>query len=317
MHRPKVDIVIVNWNSGRLLYECLKSIRTSRDISLIKRITVVDNASTDGSADCLEMPGLTIELVRNGRNAGFAAACNLGASRGSADYVLFLNPDIRLFDGSLEKPIAFMESPEGADIGIVGIQLVGDRGEILRSCSRFPTPGALFMRSLGIGILFPRLGSLMADWDHGDSRFVDQVMGAFFLIRRGLFERLGGFDERFFVYYEDVDLSFRARESGWHSFYLTETRAYHKGRGTTEQAKAERLFYSLRSRVLYVFKHFSRPAACAVLFGVLFAEPIARLLYGALGRSNTEIGEVLRGYLMLWRSVPTMLKAEWSRGESR
>ena len=317
MNRPKADIVIVNWNSGRLLRECLESISSSSDASLIERALVVDNASTDGSADGLESLGFPIELVRNRCNLGFGAACNLGASKGVADYILFLNPDVRFFDGSLKKPIMYMESPESAGVGIVGVQLVGDGGKVWRSCSRFPAPSSLFLKSLGLEALFPRLGSFMVDWDHEDSRFVDQVMGAFFLIRRGLFEQLGGFDERFFVYFEDVDLSLRARKAGWQSFYLAEAQAYHKGRGTTDRVKAERLLYSSTSKVLYGFKHFSLPAAFLVLFGALFAEPIARLLSAPLGRSSAEIVEVLRGYRMLWRSMPGAIKMAWCKEEEK
>ncbi len=106
---------------------------------------------------------------------------------------------------------------------------------------------------------------------------VDQVMGAFFLVRRSVFEALGGFDERFFVYYEDLDFAVRARAHGWSSVYIATAQAFHRGQGTTEGATARRTFYFCRSRILYARKHFSMPGAFAVMAATLTLEPFARL----------------------------------------
>ena len=137
---PKIDIIIVNWNSGKQLHECLQSIGTAtKDGSNLGNIIVVDNASVDGSADELQNFNLPLTIIRNNINRGFAAACNQGASESKADYLLFLNPDVQLFENSLSVPIAFMERPENRHIGIVGIQLVDEEGRISRTCARFPT----------------------------------------------------------------------------------------------------------------------------------------------------------------------------------
>src|SRR5258708_40080093 len=101
----------------------------------------------------------------------------------------------------------------------------------------------------------------MSDCDYFDTRRVDVVTGAFLLVRRGIFEVLGGFDERFFVYLEDVDFLYRVGQAGWRCYYLAAARAYHRGGGCSEQAKAARLFYALRSRILYSYKHFGRASA--------------------------------------------------------
>lgn len=110
---------------------------------------------------------------------------------------------------------------------------------------------------------FPRKfpSHFMQDFDHCSSREVDHVIGAFFLVRRSVFEQLKGFDERYFVYLEDLDFSLRARKAGWKTYYLADATAYHKGGGTSEQVKAHRLFYSLRSRMIYGFRHFNLSAA--------------------------------------------------------
>lgn len=144
----------------------------------------------------------------------------------------------------------------------------------------------------------------MTEWEHTCTRQVDQVMGAFFLIRHSVFVLLDRFDERFFVYFEEVDLSLRAKQQGWRSVYLAEAQAYHKGGGVSEQVKAHRLFYSLRSRILYAFKHFNRIAAWTVSFITLVIEPMTRLIRGLVRRSPGEVSDTARGFAMLWKDAP-------------
>jgi GT2 family glycosyltransferase len=134
-----------------------------------------------------------------------------------------------------------------------------------------------------------------------ETRDVDQIIGAFFLVRRSLFERLGGFDERFFVYFEEVDFSMRARELGFRSRLLAEATACHHGGLSSEQVRAERLFYSLRSRLLYAAKHFSAPERGSVAAVTLFIEPLVRAAAAAGRLSGREIVETMRAYGMLAR----------------
>jgi len=307
---PKIDIVIVNWNSGAQLLECLASL-INADLASVElgNVVVVDNASTDDSLQGIEDPRLPLRIVRNRDNRGFAAACNQGALEVDFEFLLFLNPDTILFQNSLVTPLNFMDRPDNADIGIIGIQLVDDNGRISRSCARFPTPGTFLVKMLGLDRLFPSIfpGHFMTEWDHGDSRTVDQVMGAFFLVRRSLFNTLGGLDERFFVYFEEVDFSLSTHKAGWRSYYLAEARAYHKGGGTSDQAKAARLYYELRSRILYCFKHYNVMTATAVMMGTLLIEPVARLLLGLARLSATDVIETGRGFVLLWGDVPKLL----------
>ena len=306
-----LDTVIVNWNSGGQLRRCLASIQAANCEKFeLTRVVVVDNASCDGSANELDGGILPLTLIRNTENRGFAAACNCGAKTSQADYLLFLNPDVCLLSASLIEPVAFMEKPENAKVGICGIQLLDEQGQISRTCSGFPTAFTHFSQMLGFDRLFPKLfpGHLLKRSDHGPSKDVNHVMGAFFLIRRALFESLQGFDERFFVYLEDLDLSFRVFEAGWQSYYLATARAYHKGGGCSEQVKAARLFYSLRSRILYSYKHFGWAAATGLLTGTLLVEPFSRLAWAAWRESMQEIRETLRAYTMLWRALPALLR---------
>src|SRR2546422_6121032 len=249
-----IDIVIVNWNAGPQLAHCLESIvAAGRNGIHIRRIVVVDNGSFDDSLPTREIAGLAPIMIRNERNRGFARACNQGAANSSADYLLFLNPDTSLLNNSLAEPVAFMERGENRRIGILGIQLLDTDGRIAPTCARFPTPVRFFATMLGLDRALPGVfpPHFMVEWDHKQSREVDQVIGAFFLVRRSVFEDLGGFDERFFVYFEEVDLSLRARALGWPTFYLSTVQAYHHGSGRMrKQEQATRLFYSLRSRIL-------------------------------------------------------------------
>ena len=210
---PSIDIVIVNWNAGGQLRDCLESIVSAdRYDAILERVVVVDNASHDGSADGLDDIGLPLELIRNSTNRGFAAACNEGTRGSTSDYALFLNPDTRLFGPSLTRPLQFMEQPENRRVGICGVKLVDEEGVVVLSCTRFPTPRILLARLLGLSHLFPAWfrSHEMLEWDHSESRKVDHVKGAFYLIRRPVFESLGGFDEDYFLYLEDLDLSLRA-----------------------------------------------------------------------------------------------------------
>ncbi len=136
-------------------------------------------------------------------------------------------------------------------------------------------------------------------------------MGAFFLVRRSLFEALGGFDERFFVYFEEVDLTVRARAMGWRTFYLSDARVYHKGGGTTDRVKAVRLFYSLRSRILYAYKHFGWWTGSALTVGTLVLEPFTRLTLAVAHMSVAELVATVGAYIMLLRAMPRTLKTAW------
>jgi GT2 family glycosyltransferase len=300
-----LDIVIVNWNSGARLRECLSSISTHAGEVDDITVTVVDNASTDGSAGNLPCLPCPVRIIRNPGNEGFGRACNLGARRGRAKYLLFLNPDARLHPGALSIPFRFMESGDAAGVGICGVRCIDATGTVARSCARFPTPGRMVVHSLGMDRLLPRIfpPHFLSEWPHDADRAVDQVIGAFFFVRRELFEQLDGFDERFFVYYEDLDFALRARQAGWNSRYLAAATIYHEGGGTSQQVTAQRLFYSLRSKLAFARKHFSAGGFVAVLLATLFLEPVSRIAYASLRGDHEGVADTVKAYLTLYRSV--------------
>lgn len=306
----QVDIVIVNWNSGEQIANCISSIARYGGTG-VAAVIVVDNGSTDRSADDLGTFDLPFKLVRNAKNVGFARACNQGASAGNSPYVLFLNPDTLLFGKSIASPLAFLCNPDHRDVGICGIQLVDGSGSVARTCARQPTLLRLIAGAIGLNKLsgVGSVGMAMRGWDHSSTRVVDQVIGAFFFTRRHLFESLQGFDERFFVYFEEVDFSCRARLAGWKTVYLSEAQAFHEGGGTSRQVKARRLFYSLRSRLLYGFKHFPLWQAWVLVAVTLFVEPVARVAF-CLGRGQLAgVRDTTRGYAMLWGAFRSMLRS--------
>ena len=266
---PTVSVVIVNWNSGQALRWCIASVAASVfERATLVEVVVVDNASVDDSL-AFEWPdSLQVRLIRNPRNLGFAAACNQGAARCSAGLLLFLNPDVVLEPPSIDTAAACFGRPKAGKLGVVGIMLRDRGGSPARSCARFFTPGRMLADILRIDRLFPagRLSHRMLDWDHRETRAVDHVIGAFYLIRADLFRSLSGFDERFFVYLEDLDLSRRVALRGWQCLYLAEASAFHAGCGCSRSVPLRRKCYGVISRIRYARKYLGK---CWVALGVL------------------------------------------------
>jgi N-acetylglucosaminyl-diphospho-decaprenol L-rhamnosyltransferase len=277
MMPPHLDIVIVNWNSGQQLQACLDALaRLPRRAYNLSRVVVVDNASTDGSASALRPGSLPLEVVRNARNLGFAAACNQAALGSRSDYLLLLNPDTEVFESSIDEPIRFMESAAAANVGICGVRLVDGEGRPGPLGGRFQSLGAFAAETVGLAKLWPTtFPPLILRLDTCDAvQEIDSVTGAFFLVRTTLFAGLGGFDERFFMYLEDLDFSLRARQTGVRSVILGGVTARHIGGGSSNQVPARRLLYALRSRLAYGRKHFGFPRSLLlVLLTLLEAGP--------------------------------------------
>lgn len=306
--RAMVDIVTVNWNAGGQLAACVASVR-AHDEAVVAGFVVVDNGSVDGSADfSCDWPKLVVD--RTGENLGFGRGCNRGAGQGDAPYILFLNPDTRLTEPAISKMVAFLARPENAAIGICGIKLLNEQGEVTRHCARFPTMTTFASIIAGLDRVFPGRAPalLMADFDHHSSRPVDHVQGAFYLIRRELFEALGGFDDDYFVYLEDLDLSLRARQRGAGCYYLAETEAFHSGGGTTKQARGTARFYGIEARFIYVRKHFGWLARLTHAAMSYLVEPAATIAWSLIRHRGRGIGHVLRGFGLMLRHTPRLLR---------
>jgi N-acetylglucosaminyl-diphospho-decaprenol L-rhamnosyltransferase len=301
-----VHIVVVNWNTGGCLRECVASIALAdRPEVTITQVTVVDNASSDDSANGLEGLPLPLERIRNSRNVGFARACNHGARDSTADYLLFLNPDTRLFPDTLAAVTAFMQSDEAAGIGVCGVQVVDGDGRPGISCARFPTPRVLFGEMTRLGVVLPQLfpRHQVSASELRQSQVVDQVIGAFYFVRRDLFARLGGFDERYFLYFEEVDFALRARRQGACSYFLKEARIFHASHVSSNQVPGIRLYHLLRSRLLFAYKHWPRWQGNVLVALTLAVELPARLARAALRLNGADISATADAYAALVRDL--------------
>lgn len=253
--RLDVAVVIVNYNHGKLLEQCLESIAQSDHRPA--EIIVIDNASRLTPSGLHGNHSARVEIVINSRNVGFARAANQGISRTKTRYVLLLNPDTVLAPDAIGRMVDFMDSHP--DVGVAGCRLVYPDGTLQWSCRTFYTPITILFRRGPLGRLWPNnpvsRKHLMADWDHKAARGVDWVLGACMVVRREAIEGVGMFDEGFFLYLEDVDWCYRMQQQGWKVYYFPEAEVVH------HHLRASSGFNTLawchlRSMLYYYRKHF-------------------------------------------------------------
>jgi GT2 family glycosyltransferase len=294
-----IDIVIINWNSGDYLKKCIASIFLTDTEELVETVFIIDNNSSDDSLVKIQS-NKKLRIIKNEENFGFAKAANQGFHLSQSPYVLLLNPDTQLLDTTLKDCVSFLESHKETDI--LGCRLLDDKGETSPSCARFPTPLRLFIDSVGFSKAFPKVfkpAILMCEWNHETSQYVDQVMGAFMFMRHSIFEKVGYFDERFFVYFEELDFSKRLADEGGKSFFNADIVAIHSSEGTTKAVKAFRLFLSSQSKLQYAKKHFDSFGYSLVRLGTFFIEPFTRIFFLLITGKFKEIKAVIKAYKML------------------
>lgn len=286
------DIVIVNWNAGPLLAQCVQSIIASPNVDLVGKIIVVDNHSEDDSIQLVPSND-SIQIVLNSSNKGFAAACNQGIALSFSPFCILVNPDTLLHENTLSQCFSFLQGRE--EIDVLGVRQMGMDGCIKPSCARFPTPLLFLWESIGLSKLFPKVflpPTLMLDWDHKHSRWVDQVMGSFMVIRRPVFDLIGYFDEQFFVYFEELDFSKRLKSVGGKIFYNADIAITHLGEGTTNSVKGFRMFLFFSSKIYYAKKHFTFLGYGITKWFSLNVEPRIRLFYAFLKKDKNEAHEI-------------------------
>jgi GT2 family glycosyltransferase len=225
------DVVIVNYNAGRLLSLCVSSVLRER----VGQVIVVDNASRDSSLSLLvhDFPSEPrIRVIQNQTNFGFAKACNIGAEVSCAQNILFLNPDSVIESGALDKMIAVLES--GTSIGMVGGLLCNPDGTEQPGGRRvFPTPRRAFMRAFGLSRLGKYFPSLLSDFLlhkeplPAQPLAVEAISGACMLVKREAFEDVGLWDEEYFLHCEDLDWCMRFHQKGWRIFFVPDARVLH------------------------------------------------------------------------------------------
>jgi GT2 family glycosyltransferase len=266
-----VSIIIVNWNTRELLRDCLASIiRQTRGVSY--EITVVDNASSDGSASMCELCFPSVKLIENRINRGFAAANNQGLEIASARYSLLLNPDTVVLDGAIDRCVAYADAHP--DIGVVGCQVLEKDGRIQQTGFSFPSPWTLFLTLTGLPRLFPR--SLifakpeLGWWMRDSEEDIDVISGMFMLVRREAIQQVGVMDERYFVYAEEADWCFRFYKAGWRRVFFPQAKIIHIDGGgkSTSQVNVKMRVQLQKSMMIYFRKNlgFSSWMIAKVLF---------------------------------------------------
>ncbi|MDP4274254.1 MAG: glycosyltransferase [Bacteroidota bacterium] len=256
----KLSIVIVNYNVRSFLEQCLFSVQKAMN-QIAAEIFVVDNNSVDGSCAMVDRKFPSVHLIRNKSNKGFAYANNQAIRQASGDYILLLNPDTVVQEDCFQKCIAFMDSHPEA--GALGVKMINGRGEFLPESKRsLPKPSVAFYKIFGLSKLFPNskifgryhLGYL----DKNHVQEVEILPGAFMFLRKQALEKVGLLDEDFFMYGEDIDLSYRILKGGYKNYYFPETAIIHYKGESTRKGSLNYVLVFYKAMLIFTQKHFSR-----------------------------------------------------------
>lgn len=264
-----LSVIIVNYNVKYFLEQCLHSVLAAEDVET--EVIVIDNHSTDESLPYLAPKFPQVKFIKNTVNSGFAKACNRGLAEAKGEYILFLNPDTIVAEDSFQKCVRFFETHP--DCGAVGVKMIDGSGAFLKESKRaFPSPLTSLFKLLGFSQIFPaskvfgryHLGHLDKEANHE----VDVLAGAYFMVRHDVLKRVGSFDEAFFMYGEDIDLSYRIQKAGYKNYYLADTTIVHfKGESTRRGSfNYVRMFYHAMS--VFVKKHYGGARAGVFHFSI-------------------------------------------------
>jgi len=253
----KLSVIIVSWNVKDLLRKCLTSIFAS-DGDFELEVFVVDNASGDGSADAVEKEFPKVKLIASEKNLGFSKGNNMAIEKATGDYILLLNPDTEVYPDTFSGSIKFMKNH--SDCGLMGCQLLNTDKTLQPSVRMFPTVLPIFLMLLKLPKLFPNLKSinkyLAKDFDYTKTQSTQQVMGAYMFISREVIDKIGGLDERFFVWFDDSDYCKRVVDAGYKVYYYNGVKIiHHLGRAFAQHAVISKQWHFFKSALLYFLKH--------------------------------------------------------------
>jgi GT2 family glycosyltransferase len=251
-----VSIVIVNWNTKELLRNCLKSVEEQTG-GIGYEIILVDNNSTDGSAEMVKREFENVILLENAENRGFAAANNQAVKIAKGRYILLLNSDTIVLDNAIEKTIIFADKHPCA--AVTGCRVLNPDGTLQNTCFMFPSILNMLLSSTYLYKLFPKNRFFgreqMTWWKRNDVREVDVVTGCFMLVKHEAIEQAGLMDEQFFMYGEETDWCFRFKKNGWKIMFTPDGQIIHFGGQSTSQKKAEMMLQLRGSILLFIKKH--------------------------------------------------------------
>jgi len=254
--RPVVSLIIVTWNGKRYALECLESLRQNTGTVPVE-VIVVDNQSSDGTPDEIQRQFPRVTVIRNRANLGFAKANNIGLALARGRYLGLVNSDVLVPAGCIKNMVSFMD--QNPAIGLLGPKMLAPGGGIGQSVMRLPTAWNTLCCSLGLHILFPRSklfgGFLMNSYPYDSIEDVEVLTGWFWMVRRQALEQVGGLDEQFFMYGEDIDWSYRFRKAGWRVVFYPEAEALHYGAASSAQAPTRFYVEMRRANLQYFRKH--------------------------------------------------------------
>ena len=256
----KLSIIIVNYNVKHFLEQCLKSVEKAIE-QLDAEIIVVDNNSVDGSLKMINHKFPKVVVIPNKTNTGFSVANNQGINIAKGEHILLLNPDTVVQEDTFLKCVEFLDANENA--GALGIKMFDGKGKFLPESKRgLPTPRVAFFKIFGLSSVFPKsrvfgqyhLGYLDKDENH----VVEVLSGAFMMIKKRVIEKVGNLDETFFMYGEDIDLSYRITKGGYKNYYFADSNIIHYKGESTKKSSINYVFVFYRAMIIFAKKHFSK-----------------------------------------------------------
>lgn len=294
----KLSIILVNYYSEELILKCINSIHKFTKNKKFIEIIIVDNGSKSTTLQNFEF----CKIITNKNNRGFGAACNIGFknSNPNSEFVLFLNPDTEVFENTLTEAIEFMSC--NPNITVLGCQQIDKNNKVLKTCATHLNLRKYLVKSFYLDKILPRFfkSHHMTYWSHLNSSYVEHVMGSFYMLRSEDFKKMRGFDEHFFVYYEDLDLSKRIIDNGGKIFFNTDFKIYHETGGSSKNFKPERMFYSLDATLTYGKIHFSKINYVLLFVFISLIEPLLRIILSILKLNLMETKQVFLAYRLLY-----------------
>ncbi|MAQ69796.1 MAG: glycosyl transferase family 2 [Flavobacteriales bacterium] len=263
-----LSIIIVNYNVKHFLHQCLKSIERSKK-NIDVEIFVVDNNSVDGSINMIQNEFPDVKLIANEKNTGFATANNQAIKKAQGEYILLLNPDTLIEENTLHETIIFFKKHKEA--GALGVKMIDGNGDFLPESKRsLPSPSIAFYKIFGLSFLFPKskkFGKYHLNYlDKEKTHEIDVISGAFFMTRKKILDEIGLLDEKFFMYGEDIDLSYRIQKKGYKNFYLPTTSIIHYKGESTKKTSINYILTFYQAMIIFVKKHYDTKKANPLIF---------------------------------------------------
>ena len=302
---PDLSVIVVSWNVRDLLRDCLRSVVAQKG-DLVVQVVVVDSGSADGTAEMVRAEFPEVHLIARADNVGFAKGNNLGLAVANGRYWLLLNPDTVVLPGALPTAVAYLA--QHAAVGMVGCQLLNGDGSVQSSRRRFPTWWTAVFESTWLQPYAPAgvLAHYYAtDLPDGETAEVDWVMGAFLLTRPEVVAQVGGLDEGYFMYSEELDWCKRMKLAGWGVVYLPQAQVVHYQGKSSEQAVTMRHIYFNRAKLRYFGKYHGRWAMHSLRLVLLLnfgGQMVLEGVKGVLGHKRPLRWQRARAYWQVLRS---------------